>query len=449
MIKIHVRKGHPLEFAGRPSDLLSPGENPATVGVLPEQIPHINPRLNVDVGDRVKIGSVLFSDKRRDDLRFLSPGGGEIAAVHFGPRRVVKEIVIKLAEVEEAEHFEKLTEAGLAGIDAGDLLKRMAQGGVLPFLRVLPYRDIVLPGTTPPRIFVSLTRLDPFHPDPLVYLQGQVDLFNFGLKALKRITPQIIVYAGAEHRRLQEKMGNIVTHSLDGDYPAADPGVVLYQTRTCPEDNASWFVNGQDLLLVADFLKNGLYPTRRIVTVGGSAVSKGQHYHTRLGAPLQSIIDSDTGIDGEDRFVAGGLFNGYTLDPGQHLGMYETTVTVVPEGNKKLFLGFVRPGFKRASRSRTFLSILNPNPLSVDCHMYGEERACVNCSSCALACPVDILPQYTYKSILADEIEEALAHGLLDCVECGVCSYVCPSKIELNETFKAARKGFYKEQSGS
>jgi Na+-transporting NADH:ubiquinone oxidoreductase subunit A len=62
-------------------------------------------------------------------------------------------------------------------------------------------------------------------------------------------------------------------------------------------------------------------------------------------------------------------------------------------------------------------------------------------------CPVEILPQLTYKSILAGEVEESLEHGLLDCVECGLCSYVCPSKIELFDTLKTARAAYYKEIS--
>jgi Na+-transporting NADH:ubiquinone oxidoreductase subunit A len=59
---------------------------------------------------------------------------------------------------------------------------------------------------------------------------------------------------------------------------------------------------------------------------------------------------------------------------------------------------------------------------------------------------VEILPQLTYKSILAEEVEEYLAHGLLDCVECGLCSYVCPSKIELLETLKSAKTSYYRDQ---
>ena len=55
------------------------------------------------------------------------------------------------------------------------------------------------------------------------------------------------------------------------------------------------------------------------------------------------------------------------------------------------------------------------------------------------------MPQYTYKSLYADEIEEALAHGLLDCVECGLCSFVCPSKIDLSEYLIDARHLYHKE----
>jgi Na+-transporting NADH:ubiquinone oxidoreductase subunit A len=78
--------------------------------------------------------------------------------------------------------------------------------------------------------------------------------------------------------------------------------------------------------------------------------------------------------------------------------------------------------------------------------MHGGRRACIACGYCALVCPVDILPQFAYKAILAGEIEESLEHGLLDCVECALCSYVCPSKIGLFESLKKAKAEFYKEQ---
>jgi Na+-transporting NADH:ubiquinone oxidoreductase subunit A len=128
------------------------------------------------------------------------------------------------------------------------------------------------------------------------------------------------------------------------------------------------------------------------------------------------------------------------------MGLFETALTVLPEGDTEELLGFARPGFKKPSHSRTFFSFFNRKPLESNCNRGGGLRACVNCGYCAEVCPVDILPQYTLKSIVADEVEESLQLGLLDCVECGLCSYVCPSKIEVKSILKKAKDAYYKEQ---
>ena len=109
-------------------------------------------------------------------------------------------------------------------------------------------------------------------------------------------------------------------------------------------------------------------------------------------------------------------------------------------------LGLSNPGYRKPTFSRAFLSAINQDELEMNCNMHGGERACIACGYCARVCPVDILPQFTYKVILAGEVEESLEHGLLDCVECGLCSYVCPSKIDLLESLKRAKAEVYKEQ---
>jgi Na+-transporting NADH:ubiquinone oxidoreductase subunit A len=163
-----------------------------------------------------------------------------------------------------------------------------------------------------------------------------------------------------------------------------------------------------------------------------------------MGAPISHIVRGPVREKGV-RFIAGGIFRGYTISPASYLGLYETAVTVLPAGDEKEFLGFARPGFGKPSHSRTFLSAFNTAPLKMDCTLHGEERACINCGYCADVCPVDILPQFTLKSILAGEVEDSLAHGLLDCVACGLCTYVCPSKIALCDALTAAKRAYYQE----
>ena len=142
----------------------------------------------------------------------------------------------------------------------------------------------------------------------------------------------------------------------------------------------------------------------------------------------------------------GGIFTGVRSSAADYLGFFETAVTVLPEGVEEEFLALVTPGRRRASYSRAFLSAVAGGDMHVDCNTHGELRACVACSYCNRVCPVEILPQLAFKSLLAEEIEEALAHGLLDCVECGLCSYVCPAKIDIVDILIQGKRDYYKEQ---
>jgi Na+-transporting NADH:ubiquinone oxidoreductase subunit A len=142
------------------------------------------------------------------------------------------------------------------------------------------------------------------------------------------------------------------------------------------------------------------------------------------------------------------VLTGFIGSDRTYLGFFQSALNLLPEGNQKgELLGLFRPGYHRPSYSRAFASKLNKSELVYDCNIHGGDRACIACGYCAQVCPVDIMPQFTYKSILAGEVEESLAHGLLDCAECGLCSYVCPSKIELAETLRKARADYYIEQS--
>ncbi|QTA89864.1 Na(+)-translocating NADH-quinone reductase subunit A [Desulfonema magnum] len=445
MITISVKKGYKLSIEGVPSSESEELAKPASVAVLPERIPFIKPRLLVQTGDRVKIGSVLFEDKRNPDIKFLSPGGGEIADIRFGPRRVIKEIVIRTDDEEASEEFEVIPENDLKNIEREKLIKTILDGGLWPLIRGFPFRDIAAPDDIPPAIFVSLGASEPFQPDPEVWLKGKKELFEYGIHILQRLGQKVHVCVSRDSPFVLKEFKSLITHIYKGVYPADDPGVLLYHTKKEPLENQSWYVSAQDVLLLAQLLKTGKYPIERTVVLAGSSATEKKHIRTRLGVPLGHLADASPENNGT-RYVVGGIFRGYTASESSHMGFYETSLTLLPEGKEKEMFGFIRPGFRKPSYSRTFLSSLNPSALAMDCNLRGDVRACINCGSCAKVCPVDILPQFTMKCVLADEVEEALEHGLLDCVECGLCTYVCPSKIELCTTLKDAKAAYYIEK---
>lgn len=442
---INVKKGFDLKITGVPSNTMQPLDKPSHVAVLPEKIPFVKPRLKIAVGDDVKIGTPLFEDKRNPDIKFLSPGAGEITRIDFGPRRVIEQIVILLADDEPYEAFNPIGAHEVDHLDRDTLVKALLKGGLWPFVRTLPFRDIADPKIIPPAIFVSLDTLEPFHPQPEVYLQGAIELFRFGLRLLERLGPRVYVTASQANTSIQTMLDGEITHVYRGAYPAHDPGVLLYHIKREPQENAAAYLNGQDVLHIARFFKQGRYPIDRVVTLGGSSVAERKHFLTRAGVPLKHLAHGND-FQGPQRYIIGGIFNGRHGHPDGYMGFYENALNVLPVPEEPEFLAFSKPGFDKLSHSRTFLSSLRATVLDGDCSTHGEERACVNCGYCADVCPVDILPQFTLKALLVDEIEEALAHGLLDCVECGLCSYVCPSKIELADTLTKFKASYSKER---
>ncbi|MBW2366498.1 MAG: 4Fe-4S dicluster domain-containing protein [Deltaproteobacteria bacterium] len=447
MVPIRVKRGYDLKLTGAPTREIRTIQNPAQVAVIPCQIPFIRPRLAVAVGDSVRTGSVLFADKRNPDVKFASPGSGKVARIDFGPRRVIQSIVIDLDKTERPELFATLTEAQLDDMDRSELVDRILAGGLWPLIRALPYRDYAPPRSVPPTICVTLGSGEPFLPAADVYLHGREDLFAFGLKILSRLSEnQLVVAAHDDIERQLPLLSDYMTHTVRGAYPAVDPGVVIYHAKSTPAENRAWFIDGQDVLLLAQLLKTGRYPTHRTMVVAGPMAQAPMHVETRMGIPLADLVrgvEPATGC----RYVVGGVLTGFAAGSDGYMGFYETALNLLPEGRDREFLALFDPGYAKPSYSRAFLSALRTNSLTMDCNTHGGLRACIACNHCPAVCPVEILPQLAYKSILIDEVDEALAHGLLDCVQCGLCSYVCPSKLPLVETLTEARAAYYKEQT--
>jgi Na+-transporting NADH:ubiquinone oxidoreductase subunit A len=451
MISIRSKKGYDLNLAGRPSEELTVLPEPRQLAMLPEHLPFVKPRLLVGVGDTVRLGTPLIEDKRNAEIRFLAPGAGRISDIRYGPRRVIQEIVIDPDEATPAEAFERFSEKDIQKADRTTIAAALVRGGLWPLLRALPFRDYPDPAVEPPMLFVGLGSLEPFQPMPHVYLKDRLADFDFGLKVLRKLcSDRIYVCSASADTAVRQLLGDRIDMGYSGVYPAHDPGVLLYRTKKSTEENRAWYIDGQDVLRLAHLLKTGTYPTERIVAVAGVAARRRQHYQTRIGSPLTHIAETASSTDTAVRYIQGGIMTGFAASTDAHLGFHPAALNLLPEGNHPgELLGLFRPGYRKESFSRAFTSALNPQPLPIDCNVHGGDRACIACGYCALVCPVDILPQFTYKAILAGEVEESLGHGLLDCVECGLCSYVCPSKIELFETLKNAKAEFYREQSRS
>ncbi len=442
MEKLNISKGFKHKFSGRPDVSFIHRMDSHTLALSAQGLSYIRPKVLVKEGDRVNTGMPLFCDKQDPDLVYVSPGTGLVKQIRFGERRRLIEIIIERAASDEFAAFDPVSLQDLDNRTAEDLAGRLKQGGVWQGMRQLPFRDTADASQTPPMIIVCLDGEDLFSPRPGLLLDLFEEEFLYGLSLLDKFSDRVLVTVREGHLDLPEKVTEKITHVVPDHYPAWDPGVVLYHTKTDPSENSAWMIRADHLIMMARFLMTGTYPVEKLIAVhqGGDARP---HILTRQGFPLHLLCRGIT----PGTLAVTGRFKGRILSPDEHLGFFDDGITLLDARETSEMFGFIRPGINKPTVSRTFLSRVFNRPIDPDATRHGEERACISCSHCEAVCPNDLMPNFIAKAILADDVEQALSLGLLDCCQCGLCAYACPSKIELTGILSRGMDAHYKDRS--
>ena len=447
MKKIKVRNTYNIAISGRPSESVSSQGHVERVAVLPSSISSIKPKLLVKKGDLVKIGSPLFRDKQNESLVFLSPGGGRVEDVVYGEKRSLDQVIISLDADEQLESFPVFSYDQVRLFKREELVRAIVLGGLWPIFRSYPFLSIPSPDVEPPAIYVTIDNDEPFLPNAQVYLNDRIEDLKFALMVLRRLSKSVYVGVSEKSGELKRLLQDDVTHELEGDYPANDPGVFLYYNKQSQDENVSWGVKGQDLLRLASLLKEGRYPTERVVTLGGALVKSPRHILAREGVSIRDLLGESVSSE-PARYIAGGVLRGRRTSLNSFLGYQDFGLNVIREGKELEMLSFFRPGFDKPTSGRTYLSaLLKGVDFDMTSSLNGGDRACISCAKCPSVCPVDLLPQVVMKSLYVGDIEEAISLGFLDCVQCGLCTYVCPSKINLDQIFADGKETIKKEAS--
>lgn len=441
MKQINAFKKFKTSRDGAPDLSLIELQEPATVAVSAEGIPYIRPKLLVKEKDPVKTGTPVFCDKRNPEIQYVSPGTGTVKHIVFGPRRKLVEVIITLDKKEDFIEFGSIDPAAAEKADRKQIVQKLCQGGLWQCFREFPAGDTAACDHSPPMIIVSLNGNDIFSPHPGVALKDRVAHLAAGIALLRIFSPKIVVTARKSSLDQLNGLSPLVTHLVTDDFPAWDPGVVLYSLKSSVEENRSWHITAEHLALISQFLSTGLYPVKRVITVSRTSDKK-PHMRIRQGTPIEDII----GTTEDSCVITTGMFNGRSVRIKNHAGFFDNHFNILQDAPDDELFGFVRPGIFKPTASKTFLSSIIPVKPRFDCTLHGEERACINCGYCARICPVELMPNFIMKALHSDDIEDALNLGLWDCVRCGLCSYVCPSKIELTQILSRGIDAYYKDK---
>ena len=185
-MRTKIKKGLDIPIKGEPEKAISDGAAVKTVAAVATDVSGIRPRMALQVGDRVRLGQVLYHDKRNPEVPFTAPGAGEVIEVNRGARRALQSVVIRL-DGDEAESFDSWPAPELATLDQKTVRSNLIASGLWTTLRTRPFSRIPTPGETPAAIFVTAIDTNPLAIDPAFFIEQDAEAFRNGLTVLSRI----------------------------------------------------------------------------------------------------------------------------------------------------------------------------------------------------------------------------------------------------------------------
>ncbi len=441
MKEIRLKKGHDILLAGQPEERLVIVGQPALLKIRPADFHGIKPKLMVKEGDHVNTGTPVLFSKTAPDLFVTSPGSGRIERIVFGERRVIDEIVISLDRTESFEEFERFNEQAVSSLSPERIKGQLLHSGLWPVIRQRPFSCVADPEKTPKAVFVSAMSTAPFAPNKDFLLDQDSRGFQMGLSILKKLTgsPVHLVVGKNSTSMLLREAKDVVLHRFSGPHPAGNVGIHIHHIAPIKgRDDIVWYVSLQDVLRIGRLFLGGRLPVEKIVTVGGVSVEKKHYVKIRHGMMLKDVLWGNR-VEHNSRLVSGDVLTGLKSSPEDPLGFYHETVSVIPESADREFMGWLKPGLHKYSVTNLFLSRLAKNrEAQLDTRMHGSPRVIIPFGNIESVLPMDILPTFLIKMILARDIDEMERLGIYECdpEDFALCSFVDASKMEIAEIIR-------------
>ena len=445
---IKIKKGLDINLKGKASEVLLNGGSSATYALVPDSYNGIMPKVVAKVGDKVKAGSVLFVDKNRPEIKFVSPVSGEVAAVNRGEKRKVLSVVVKPDTQVVYEEFGK---KNVASMKADEVKEALLTAGMWPFIKQRPYDIVANPAESPRDIFVSAFYSAPLAPNFDFILKGQEADFQAGLSALAKMTAGK-VYVGVRKGSAAAKVSGVEVVEVEGPHPAANVGVQINNIKPVNKGEVVLTVNPDDVIIMGRLFNKGVADFSRLVVLTGSETTERGYIKTIAGCTIESLVAGKIMDNGHIRVISGNVLTGSKVGKEDYLRAYDNQVTVIPEGDDNdEFFGWAVPGFNKYSTSHSYLTWLigRNKEYVLDARIKGGRRAMIMSNEYDKVFPMDILPEYLIKAILAFDIDKMENLGIYEVApeDFALCEFVDTSKIELQKIVRDGLNLLYKEMN--
>ncbi|MGB4072968.1 Na(+)-translocating NADH-quinone reductase subunit A [Pseudomonas sp.] len=428
---IKIKSGLDLPISGVPEQRIEAARAVRSVAVLGCDYHGMKPTMAVQVGDRVKLGQVLFSDKKNPGVHFTAPGAGVVGAIHRGEQRVLQSVVIDL-DGDEAVEFARYEAGQLASLEPQAVRDNLQQSGLWAALRTRPFSKVPAIDAVPSSIFVTAIDTQPLAADPALIIAEQAGAFENGLSVLARLA-KVFLCKAAGVPLPGENLPGVQVEGFAGPHPAGLPGTHIHFLDPVSVSKSVWQIGYQDVIAIGQLFTSGRLHVERVVALAGPVVEKPRLLRTRLGANLDELSAGEL-QPGHNRVISGSLLGGRTSRGAfAFLGRYHVQVSCLHEGNERELLHYLRAGVNKHSVLNIFVSkLMAAKRFAFDTSTNGSPRAMVPVGNYEAVMPLDILPTQLLRYLIVGDTEMAQKLGCLELDEedLALCSYVCAGKYE-------------------
>lgn len=446
---IKIKKGLDIRLNGEADKIFVKAPKSKTYAIKPADWHGLTPKIIPKLCDPVKVGSPLFYDKYNPEVKFPSPVSGILLLIKRGERRRITEVIV---EDDGKDAHETFLSGDPANLTREQIVENLLNSGLWPMIRRRPYTVIARPDHFPKSIFISAFDTSPLAPDLDFLLKDMEEDFQWGINVLGKLTDGK-VHLNLDGRypsvRTLENIKGVVINRFKGPHPAGNVGVQIHRLDPINKGDVVWTVQPQDVVAIGRLFKTGKYDPSVVVALTGSQVEKPVYFKTIRGTEVAGLLEGRL-REGENRVISGNVLNGRQVDVEHgHVGFFDSQVTVIPEGNHYELFGWLLPGFRKFSISRSFASTwLTPKKrYSLDTNYHGGHRPFVMTGEYEKVVPMDIYPMQLLKAILVNDIDKMEQLGIyeVDEEDLALCEFICPSKTPVTKILRDGLRTLRKE----
>jgi Na+-transporting NADH:ubiquinone oxidoreductase subunit A len=446
--QIKIKRGLDIKLMGKAEEKLQTIKS-KRYALKPTDFHGLFPKLLVKVGDQVQRGTPVYSDKNRDYIKFTSPVSGVVADIVRGEKRKIFEIII---ESDGSDSFVKFDVADYKSKSAETLKSLLVESGIWAYIRQRPYNVVANPIDKPNAIFISAFDTAPLAANVDFTMQGKKEAFQAGINALSKIG-NCKIYLGINSQTRCEtftQAQGVEVIGFDGPHPAGNVGIQIHHVSPINKGDIYWTVQPQDVATIGNLFLKGQYDSQLNIAVCGSEVKNPQYYTVNRGSEVAPLLKDNLKVEDNFRIISGNVLTGTKVEKTGFISFYHNSLTIIPEGFKRDFMGWLIPSPEKHSFYRTSLSWLMPNKeYRLNTNINGGERAFVFTGEMEKVFPMNIYPMQLLKSIIVEDIDQMEQLGIYEVVEedFALCEYISTSKIEIQDLIRQGLDMVRKEMS--